>query len=69
MWIELLKKANIKETPLSIYLDVEMFMSLPCYVDGTRIMKETGFVYTVEKMSVEKLNEVVDSFKEVHAWP
>lgn len=68
-WAELLKKSDIKVSPLSPYLDEELLSNHALSVDGTKIERETGFTYNVPKLTKEKLVEIIDGYKALNVWP
>lgn len=68
-WAELLKKSDIKISPLSPYLDEELLYNHALSVDGSKIEKETGFTYNVPLLTKEKLVEIIDEYKALNVWP
>ncbi|CAO3680728.1 unnamed protein product [Umbelopsis vinacea] len=68
-WAELLKDSGIAVSPLSPYVDEELLNFNPIYVDGTLIERETGYTYEVPYMTKEKLEEIIDGYKELKLWP
>lgn len=68
-WAELVRKNNIVVTPLSPYLDQELLYNNALSIDGSKIERETGFEYVVPYLTKEKLEEVIDGFKELGLWP
>ncbi|KAI9318392.1 hypothetical protein BX666DRAFT_1927480 [Dichotomocladium elegans] len=68
-WAALLKSSNIHVSPLSPYLDQELLYNHALSVDGSKIERETGFIYSVPYLTKEKLVEVIDHFKALNVWP
>ena len=68
-WAELLKKSDIRVSPLSPYLDEELLYNNALSVNGSKIEKVTGFNYTVPNLTKQKLIEIIDSFKAQNFWP
>lgn len=68
-WAELVRKNNIVVTPLSPYLDEELLYNNALSVDGSKIERETKFVYSVPYLTKEKLVEIIDGFKALNLWP
>ncbi|KAF7722582.1 hypothetical protein EC973_002935 [Apophysomyces ossiformis] len=68
-WAELVRKSDIQVTPLSPYLDEELLYNNALSVDGSKIERETGFVYTVPKLTQEKLEEIIDYYRALKVWP
>ncbi|KAI9276747.1 hypothetical protein BDA99DRAFT_494018 [Phascolomyces articulosus] len=68
-WAELLKKSDIRTSPLSPYLDEELLYNNALSVDGSKIERETGFTYTVPHLTKEKLVEIIDEYKSQNLWP
>lgn len=68
-WAELLRKSNIRVSPLSPYLDEELLYNHALSVDGSKIERETGFTYTVPHLTKDKLVEIIDDYKMLNVWP
>jgi hypothetical protein len=68
-WADLLKESNIAISPLSPYVDEELLHSHPVSVNGTLIERETGFTYEVPYITKEKLEEIINGYKELKVWP
>ncbi|KAJ3310706.1 hypothetical protein HDU76_003310 [Blyttiomyces sp. JEL0837] len=68
-WSELCKKGGVVNTPLTPYLDKELLKDNALSVDGTKIEKDLGFKYTVEKLNEASLREVVAQFELTGVWP
>ncbi|KAI8876534.1 NAD(P)-binding protein [Backusella circina FSU 941] len=68
-WAELVRKSDIAVTPLSPYLDEELLYNNALSVDGSKIERETGFTYSVPKLTKEKLVEIIDEYKALNVWP
>ncbi|KAG2189247.1 hypothetical protein INT44_004389 [Umbelopsis vinacea] len=68
-WADLLKESNIAISPLSPYVDEELLHSHPVSVNGTLIERETGFTYEVPYLTKEKLEEIINGYKELKVWP
>ena len=67
-WSKLLKDSNIN-SHLSPYLDWEFVYHHQLYVDGTKIERETGFEYSIPKLTTERCLEIIDDFKALRLWP
>jgi len=59
-WSDLCKANKISTTPLTPYLDEELLYDNPLSVDGTSIVKETGFKYAHPKLTQELIRESLD---------
>jgi len=59
-WSDLCKANKISTTPLTPYLDEELLYDNPLSVDGSAIVKETGFQYQYPKLSLELVRESLD---------
>lgn len=68
-WAELVRKSDIAVTPLSPYLDEELLYNNALSVDGSKIERETGFTYSVPKLTKEKLVEIIGEYKALNVWP
>ncbi|KAI8149686.1 hypothetical protein BJV82DRAFT_588937 [Fennellomyces sp. T-0311] len=68
-WAELLKKSDIRSSPLSPYLDEELLYNNALSVDGSKIEKETGFTYSVPNLTKARLVEIIDEYKKLKVWP
>ncbi|KAF8980078.1 hypothetical protein BGZ46_004666, partial [Entomortierella lignicola] len=68
-WAELLKKENIKNSPLTPYLDQELLYNNALSLDGSQICVSTGFTYEHPKLTTESLREVITDFQELGIWP
>ncbi|KAF9436926.1 hypothetical protein BGZ76_002550, partial [Entomortierella beljakovae] len=68
-WAELLKKQNIKNSPLTPYLDQELLYNNALSLDGSKITVSTGFKYEHPKLTTESLREVITDFQELGIWP
>ncbi|KAF9996039.1 hypothetical protein BGZ79_010237 [Entomortierella chlamydospora] len=68
-WAELLKKEDIKNSPLTPYLDQELLYNNALSLDGTKICVSTGFTYEHPKLTTESLREVITDFQELGIWP
>lgn len=68
-WADLLKKSNIRSSPLSPYLDEELLYNHALSVDGSKIERDTGFTYTVPRLTKDKLVEIIDYYKAMNVWP
>lgn len=67
-WNELCKAKDIKNTPLSPYLDIELLNNNPLSIDGSAIEKK-GFVYDHPVIKTEYIQEVIDDFKALNLFP
>ncbi|KAG0168884.1 hypothetical protein DFQ28_010721 [Apophysomyces sp. BC1034] len=68
-WAELLRKSEIHVSPLSPYLDEELLYNHALSVDGSKIERDTGFVYSVPKLTRQKLEEIIDYYRALNVWP
>ncbi|CEP10755.1 hypothetical protein [Parasitella parasitica] len=68
-WAELVRKNGIAATPLSPYIDRELLYNNNLSVDGSKIERDTKFTYSVPFLMTEKLNEIIDGYKELKVWP
>lgn len=67
-WSDLCKEQTITNTPLTPYLDEELLYDNALCIDGTKITK-SGFKYEHPKMTQELVQEVVDYFVDLAAFP
>ncbi|ORX43849.1 NAD(P)-binding protein [Hesseltinella vesiculosa] len=68
-WANILKESGVQYSPLSPYLDPELLYNNALSVDGSAIERDTGFTYSVPKLTKDRLQEVIDNFKELNLWP
>ncbi|KAF1946332.1 NAD dependent epimerase/dehydratase family protein [Clathrospora elynae] len=69
-WAELQQAAGISQTtPLTPYMEKELLKDADLSLDGSLFEKETGFTYKHEKMTKEKVEEVIESYKRMNWWP
>ncbi|KAG0251950.1 hypothetical protein BG011_007300 [Mortierella polycephala] len=68
-WSELLKKSNIKSSPLTPYLDQELLCGDALALDGTKICVTTGFIYEYPKLTEQSLREIITDFQALNLWP
>ncbi|KAF9177621.1 hypothetical protein BGZ51_008349 [Haplosporangium sp. Z 767] len=68
-WSELLKKSNIKSSPLTPYLDQELLCGDALALDGTKICVTTGFAYEHPKLTEQSLREIITDFQALSLWP
>ncbi|RKP07263.1 hypothetical protein THASP1DRAFT_17318 [Thamnocephalis sphaerospora] len=69
VWLEMLAKYQIHNTPVSPYLEEEYFSAPPTSVDGQRIVRETGFEYRYPKLVLANLEETVHEYVSQKLWP
>jgi nucleoside-diphosphate-sugar epimerase len=67
-WSDACTRDNVMNTPLSPFLDKELFANKHLHVDGTKI-ESTGFQYEVPEMTVELLKEIVDDYLALGLFP
>lgn len=68
-WSHLLKANNIKNSPLTPYLDMELLSNNAMSVDGTKITSATGFSYEHPKVTTASLEEIIADFENLNLWP
>ncbi|KAF9407821.1 hypothetical protein BGZ94_002553, partial [Podila epigama] len=68
-WSLLLKANNIKNSPLTPYLDKELLSNNAISLDGTKICSSTGFTYDHPKMTTASLQEIIADFEALKIWP
>ncbi|KAG0351750.1 hypothetical protein BG005_008763 [Podila minutissima] len=68
-WSHLLKANNIKNSPLTPYLDMELLSNNAISVDGTKISSKTGFTYDHPKVTTASLEEIIADFENLNIWP
>ncbi|XP_062511891.1 dTDP-glucose 4,6-dehydratase-like [Corticium candelabrum] len=67
-WSDACIRDNVMNTPLSPFLDKELFANKHLHVDGKKI-ESTGFEYKVPEMTVELLKEIVDDYLALGLFP
>ncbi|CAE7001908.1 hypothetical protein P3342_001504 [Pyrenophora teres f. teres] len=69
-WAELQQKAGINQTtPLTPYMEKELIKDADLSMDGSAFERETGFRYNIDRITKEKVEEVIDSYKRMNWWP
>lgn len=68
-WYSLLKNQNIKNSPLTPYLDKESLFTQELSVDGSKICISTGFQYEHPKLTEASLREIIKDFQTLNIWP
>ncbi|CAN9454753.1 unnamed protein product [Alternaria alternata] len=69
-WAELQQQAGISSsTPLTPYMEKELLKDADLSMDGSLFERETGFKYNVEKITREKVEEIIESYKRMNWWP
>ncbi|CAO3650577.1 unnamed protein product [Mucor hiemalis] len=68
-WAEIVRENGIIVTPLSPYLDEELLYNNALSVDGSKVERETGFVYDVPYLTKERLIEIINGYKALNVWP
>ncbi|KAJ3116512.1 hypothetical protein HDU96_009498 [Phlyctochytrium bullatum] len=61
--------AGVANTPLTPYLDKELLKDNALSIDGSKIEKDLGFVYSVPQLTEASLREVITRFEETGIWP
>ena len=69
LWLAHVAKAKIANTPVTTYLDYDAFVLKPIVVDGSKIVRETGFEYQYTDYTPESMREMLDEFKALNLWP
>ncbi|TIB97108.1 hypothetical protein E3Q18_02781 [Wallemia mellicola] len=64
-WSDMLKKSDIKDTPLTPYLDEHFFKKNPIALDASKISKTIGFKCLHKKITVEDIEGIVKGFRVV----
>lgn len=67
-WNEMKKLANIKNSPLSPFIELELLSNNWLSVDGSKI-ESTGFKYEKPEIKAEYIKETIDSFKALKIFP
>jgi len=67
-WSDLCKKANITNTPLTPYLDIELLSNSSLCVDGSAI-EATGFTYDYPNVTEEQIRIQIDYFVKQGLFP
>eukprot|EP00003_Mantamonas_plastica_P011050 TRINITY_DN2061_c0_g1_i4.p1 TRINITY_DN2061_c0_g1~~TRINITY_DN2061_c0_g1_i4.p1 ORF type:complete len:271 (-),score=98.45 TRINITY_DN2061_c0_g1_i4:101-913(-) len=67
-WSDLLKAAEIGNTPLTPYLDQELLYNKNLFLDGSKI-EETGFEYEVPEPTSELLMDAINYFVDMGKFP
>jgi hypothetical protein len=71
-WAELQQQAGISSsTPLTPYMEKELLKDADLSMDGSLFERETGYNdrYNIEKITREKVEEVIESYKRMNWWP
>ncbi|GJJ70663.1 hypothetical protein EMPS_03013 [Entomortierella parvispora] len=68
-WYKLLKNQDIKNSPLTPYLDKESLFIRELSVDGSKICISTGFQYEHPKLTEASLREIITDFQTLNIWP
>ncbi|KAF2200198.1 NAD dependent epimerase/dehydratase family protein [Delitschia confertaspora ATCC 74209] len=69
-WADLQTKAGISQsTPLSPFMEKELLKDTDLSLDGSKFEQETGFKYEHEKLTIEELRTVIESYKAMGWWP
>jgi len=68
-WNHMLRVAGIRDTPVSPYLDNEFVRIRSFSIDGTKIIRETGFEYKEKSLTFENALEALVDFEERGLWP
>lgn len=67
-WTSLLRKHNIDNTPLTPYIVAEMLNLKPVHLDGSKL-RDTGFQLQVPTLRRDKLEEILNDYKEMGLFP
>lgn len=67
-WIQLCRKHNIDNTPLTPYIVPEMLNLKPVHLDGSKL-RESGFQYQVPTLCRDRLEEILNDYKEMGLFP
>jgi len=68
-WYKLLMSKDIKNSPLTPYLDKESLFIQDLSVDGSKICISTGFQYEHPKLTEASLREIIKDFQTLNIWP
>ena len=69
-WADLLKEKGIAESgPLSPFMEKELLKDCDLCLNGEKAVKVLGWKRQVEKLGVEEVREVVESYKRRGWWP
>lgn len=69
-WADLLRDAGISRPgPLSPFMEKELLKDTDLSMDGSRLEKMVGFEYKVPKITTERVEEVIESYKRMKWWP
>eukprot|EP01080_Neovahlkampfia_damariscottae_P005434 gene5434-9247_t len=68
-WSEMCQNAEIHFTPLTPYLDKELLLNTPLFVNGNKIVDSLGFKYEHPKLSVEDIQEEIQYYVDLNVFP
>lgn len=69
-WLFLLKDHHINDSPLLPYIDLEYGMFRNIYVDGTAIIRDTGFSYLHDQgITKEDIIDIIHGYMDRGIWP
>lgn len=69
-WADLLKEKGITESgPLSPFMEKELLKDCDLCLNRAKAAKELGWTLQVERLGVEQVREVVESYKKRGWWP
>lgn len=70
VWMKLLADASIsRPVPLTPFVEIEMLCETDLSLDGELLERLLGFKYERPVLTVELLEEVVESYKRMKWWP
>ena len=62
-------RESVESTPLSPFMSSDVLANNHCYVDGSRIERETSFTYSVPIMTTDHIRECVQKAIEANIFP
>lgn len=68
-WSDMCKNSNIKSTPLSPYIDVELLYNTPLSIDGSAIEKDLGFKYETPNITSAEIVNFINYWKDLGLFP
>ena len=68
-WSEMCSKAEIHFTPLTPYLDKELLLNTPLFVNGNKIVDSLGFKYEHPKLTLEDIQQEIDYYVNLNVFP
>ena len=69
LWLKHLEKAGITHCPVTTLFDSEVYSLKPVTVNGSKIVRDTGFQYQYVQYTGEQMREIVEELKTQNLWP